>query len=83
MLCLVAIFFGAEFKYVNSHTNDTYDLLTGHDHDGTGMVLMIDGKTVLETALEKIGVDTLQCRRAGCTKTLKRSRRAAAKSSTT
>ena len=58
MLCLVAVFFGAEFKYVSSHSNDTYNLLTGRDPEGTGILLLIDDQSILETALDKLGVDT-------------------------
>ena len=38
MLCLVAIYFGAEFRYVTSQTNDTYNILTGKldPRNGTG-----------------------------------------------
>ena len=58
MLCLVAIYFGSEFRYVTSQTNDTYNILTGRDVEGTEFALMIDDNTILETALEKIGIDT-------------------------
>ena len=57
-LCLIAIFFGAEFKYVTSHTNDTYSLLTGRNLKGTEYVLLIDDKSVLENVLDKMGIDT-------------------------
>ena len=58
MLCLVAIYFGSEFRYVTSQTNDTYSFLTGREIEGTDLAFMIDDNSVLETALEKIGVDT-------------------------
>ena len=58
MLCLVAIYFGSEFRYVTSQTNDTYSVLTGREIEGTDLAFMIDDNSVLETALEKIGVDT-------------------------
>ena len=58
MLCLVAIYFGAEFRYVTSQTNDTYSILTGRDVKGTEFALVIDDNSILETALEKIGIDT-------------------------
>ena len=37
MLCLVAIYFGAEYRYVTSQTNDTYNVLTGRNIDGTAL----------------------------------------------
>ena len=58
MLCLVAIYFGSEYEYVTSQTNDTYNLLTGRDPEGTGLVFLIDDNSLLETALEKMGIDT-------------------------
>lgn len=58
ILCLVGIYFGSEFGYVKAHTNDNYDLLTGRDPEGTGIVLNIDGRSLMETALYKLGIDT-------------------------
>lgn len=58
MLCLVAIYFGTEYGYVTSQTNDTYNILTGRDPEGTGFVVMIDDNSILETVLEKMGIDT-------------------------
>ena len=58
MLCLVAVYFGAEFGYVTSQTNDTYNILTGRAIEGTEFAVTIDGSSILETALEKMGIDT-------------------------
>lgn len=58
VLCLVSTLFGNEFNYVTSHTEDTYNFLTGQDPKGTGIMLRIDGKSILEIAEEKMGIDT-------------------------
>ena len=58
MLCLVSIYFGAEFGYVTSQTNDTYNLLTGRNLRGTDIAILIDGDSILETALDRMGIDT-------------------------
>ena len=58
MLCLVAIYFGAEFRYVTSQTNDTYNILTGRVIEDTEFALRINDNTILEKALDKIGIDT-------------------------
>ena len=58
LLCLVAVYFGAEFGYVTSQTNDTYSILTGRNIEGTEFAVTIDGSPILETALEKMGIDT-------------------------
>ena len=58
MLCLVAVYFGAEFGYVTSQTNDTYSILTGRNLKDTEIAVLIDDNSILETALDKIGIDT-------------------------
>ena len=57
VLCLIAALYGNEFNYVTAHTNDTYNLITGQDPDDTGIVVRIDGKSLLEIAAEKLGID--------------------------
>ncbi len=57
MLCLVAIYFGSEFRYVTSQTNDTYNILTGRYIEETDYALTIDDNSILETALNRIGID--------------------------
>ena len=57
LLCLVSVFYGGEFGYVTSHTNDTYNLLSGQDPEGTGIMIRIDGKSILELAGEAVGID--------------------------
>ena len=58
MLCLVSIYFGTEYGYVTSQTNDTYDLLTGRNIRDTELSVLIDDNSILETVLEKVGIDT-------------------------
>ena len=58
MLCLVSIYFGTEYRYVTSQTNDTYDLLTGRNIRDTELSVLIDDNSILETVLEKVGIDT-------------------------
>ncbi len=57
LLCLVSVFYGNEFNYVSSHTNDTYNFLSGQDPEGTGIKLRIDDKSLIEIAEEKMGID--------------------------
>ena len=58
MLCLVAIYFGAEFRYVTSQTNDTYNILTGRTIEDTEFAIKINENSILETALDRMGIDT-------------------------
>lgn len=57
-LCLVSILYGNEFNYVTTHTEDTYNFITGRDPKGTGILLRIDDKSLLEIAEDKMGIDT-------------------------
>lgn len=59
LLCLAAVFYGNEFGYVRTHGTDTYNFLTGQDPEGTGIVVRIDGKSILDIAAEELfGIDT-------------------------
>lgn len=69
LLCLVSVFYGNEFNYVSSHTNDTYNFITGQDPEGTGIMLRINDKSLLEIAEEKLGIDTQAIREKRLEKT--------------
>ena len=58
MLCLVSIYFGAEFGYVTSQTNDTYNILTGRKIRDTEFAVLIDDNSIIETAFDAVGIDT-------------------------
>lgn len=71
LLCLVSVFYGNEFNYVTSHTNNTYNFLSGQDPEGTGIMLRIDDKSLIEIAEEKIGIDIEALRQKRLEKTEK------------
>ena len=48
LLCLVSVLYGTEFSYVNSHAQDTYNFIAGQDPNGTGILVRIDGKSLIE-----------------------------------
>lgn len=58
LLCLVSVLYGTEFSYVNSHAQDTYNFIAGQDPNGTGILVRIDGKSLIEIVEEKLGIDT-------------------------
>lgn len=58
LLCLVSALYGNEFSYISSHASDTYNFITGRDPKGTGIMVRINDKSLLEIAEEKIGIDT-------------------------
>ena len=57
LLCLVSVFYGTEYSYVQEHSQTTFDVISGKEVLGPGTAVTIDGKSLLEVVEEKLGVD--------------------------
>jgi hypothetical protein len=57
LLCLVSVFYGTEYSYVQEHSQTTFDVISGKEVMGPGTSVTIEGKSILEFVEEKLGVD--------------------------